>query len=161
MKLIHTLLILVFLFVSVPAQEIIDLGVEADFYEMQADAKNVIHVLWMRQGSWFYGQLKNNEIIDKEAIPGLGYVAVNKFRPRVSVMPDGSEVHFCYANRETGANTITHAYKDSSGWHVKTAYKADFSRLVQYPGMAVDGQGVAHFTFVRYSSGSNLIPTMY
>ncbi|MCK4890874.1 MAG: hypothetical protein KAS97_13145, partial [Candidatus Aminicenantes bacterium] len=161
MKLIHTLLILVFLFVSVPAQEIVDLGVEADFYEMQADAKNVIHVLWMRQGSWFYGQLKNNEIINTEAIAGLGYVAVNKFRPRISVMPDGSEVHFCYTNKETAANVISHAYKDSSGWHRKTAYTADYSRLVQYPGMAVDGQGVAHFTFVRYSSGSNLIPTMY
>ncbi|MCK5004379.1 MAG: hypothetical protein KAS21_04790, partial [Candidatus Aminicenantes bacterium] len=136
-------------------------GVEADFYEMQADAKNVIHVLWMRQGSWFYGQLKNNEIINTEAIAGLGYVAVNKFRPRISVMPDGSEVHFCYTNKETAANVISHAYKDSSGWHRKTAYTADYSRLVQYPGMAVDGQGVAHFTFVRYSSGSNLIPTMY
>ncbi len=161
MKLIHTLLIIIFIFVSIPAQEIVDLGVEADFYEMQADANNVIHILWMRQNSWFYGQIKNNEIINQEALSGLGYVAVRKFRPRVSVTPDGSEVHFAYSNRETAANRITHAYKDSSGWHVKTAYIADFSRLVQYPGMAVDGQGVAHFTFVRYSSTSNLIPTMY
>ncbi len=161
MKLIHILLVLILLFVSIPAQEIVDLGIEADFYEMQADANNVIHVFWMKSGSPFYGKLKNNEIIDQEAITGMGYIAVNKYRPRISVMPDGSQVHIGYSNRETGGNTILHTYKDSTGWHNKTAYVADFSRLVQYPAMAIDGQGVAHFVFNRFASGSTQIPTMY
>ncbi len=161
MKLIHILLILVFLFVSVPAQEIVDLGIEASFYEMQADANNVIHVFWMKGLSPFYGKLKNNEIIDQEPIPGMGYIAVNKFRPKISVMPDGSQIHIAYSDRDIAANKILHTYKDSTGWHNKTAYVGDFSRLIQYPSMAIDGQGVAHFVFNRYAKGSNLIPTMY
>lgn len=161
MKLIHILLILIFLFVSVSAKDNIDLGIEADFYEMQADAKNIIHVFWIRKGVPYYGHIKNGEIIDKETVTGMGPIAVNKFRPRISVMPDGSEVHIGYSNKDTSANTVYHAYRDGSGWHRKTAYVADYSRLIQYPTAAVDGKGVTHFVFVRYSSGSNLIPTMY
>ncbi len=161
MKLIHVFLIIIFMFVSVPAQEIIDLGVKADFYEMQADANNVVHIFWLRKNIPYYGQVKNNKIIKKETIPGLGYVAVNKFRPRISVMPDGSEIHIAYAQKEIGPNQVKHAYKDSTGWHVKTAYTGDFGRLVQYISCAVDGTGVTHFIFVRYRNGSNDIPVVY
>jgi len=161
MKLIHILLILTFLFVSVPAQEIVDLGVEADFYEMQADAKGVVHVFWMRKGTPYYGQLYKNEIINQEQIPNTGYISPNKFRPRISVTPDGDEVHFAYTQKDIGPNQIKHAYKDSSGWHIKTAYVADFSRLVQYAAGAVDGTGTFHMVAVRYRNDSNDIPVIY
>ena len=44
MKLIHILLILVFLFVSVPAQEIVDLIEEGDYFDIVSDANNVVHI---------------------------------------------------------------------------------------------------------------------
>ena len=163
MKLIHLLFIIVFFIVSLPAAEptIVDTGEEADFYDMEADANNVVHVFWLKGLSAYYGQLKDNKIVNKETANGLGYVSVKKYRPRISVTPDGSQVHIGYSNKDTGGNTILHAFRDSSGWHVKTAYVADFSRLIQYPSAAVDGEGVVHFVFNRFASGSSQIPTMY
>jgi len=161
MKLIHILLILVFLVVSVPAQEYVDLKEEGDYFDIESDTNNVVHIFWIRQGSAFYGQIKNNEIVNKESVPGLGYFSGHKFRPRLSVKPDGSEVHLAYTPRDVDPNEIRHAYRDSSGnWHVKSAYK-ESGRLVQYPACAVDGEGVVHIIFIRYSPDSPSLPVMY
>ncbi|MEN8223572.1 MAG: Ig-like domain-containing protein [Acidobacteriota bacterium] len=162
MKLIHILLILIFLVVSVPAQEIVDLVEEGDFFDIESDENNVVHIFWIRFGEKYYGQIKDNKIVNKETVPGLGYVSSNKFRPRLSVKSDGSEAHLVYTTKDIDPNEVKHAYRDSGGtWHINSAYKADAGRLVQYPSCAVDGDGVVHITFVRYSKTSSTIPVMY
>lgn len=172
MKLINIFLILIFFFMSVPARElekaydevnyeIVSLGVEANFLDIESDANNVVHIVWWRQGSPFYGQIKNNEIINKESIPGLGYVVSKKFKPRFSVKPDGTEVHFVYTQKDSNATEIKHAWRDSDGnWHVKQAYKKA-GKLVQYPSCAVDNEGIVHITFTRYTAEGGSLPVMY
>ncbi len=172
MKLIHIFLILIFFFMSVPARElekpkdeanfdIVSLGVEGDFYDIESDNHNNVHIIWWRYGSGFYGQIKNNEIINKESIPGLGYVATKKFKPRLSVKPDGSEVHFAYNTRESNATEMRHAWRDSGGgWHVQTAFK-QAGKIVVYPGCAVDNEGIVHIVFVEFNPGSGTVPVSY
>ncbi len=162
MKLIRILLIVFISLFSISAQETVDLIEEGDYFDIESDMNNTVHIFWIRLGKEYYGQIKDNKIINKEEIPGLGYVSSNKFRPRISVKPDGSEVHLAYTQKDIDPNEIKHAYRDSSGnWHVKTAYKADSGRLVQYPACAVDGDGVVHIVFIRYSKTSSTIPVLY
>lgn len=161
MKLIHIFLILIFLFVSMPAQEYVDLIEKGDYFDVESDANNVVHIFWLRLGTAYYGQIKDNKIVNKETVSGFGLFSPNKFKPRISVKPDGSEVHIAYTQKDIDPTAIKHAYRDSGGaWHFNTAYK-EAGRLVQYPSCAVDGEGVVHIVFIRYSKGSPSLPVMY
>ena len=117
-KLIFLFLLILTAFLSY-SQTTSNLGVYGSYYDIKSDNNGTIHIIWLDNGWAKYGQIVNQQIVNEITIPDLLRNEVNdfKFRPRMSVKPDGTEVHmvwvspnstnsFCFASNISSISLI-------------------------------------------------------
>ncbi len=161
-----TLLTLIFISLSfvIYSQDPIHLGVYGAYYDIKSDNNGTIHLLWIDGGRAKYGQIVGDHVVNKITIPNIlrGEVNSRKFRPRIAVKPDGTEVHFVWVSpNSTNSKRFMHSWKDSSGtWRKETIYNSN-PNYVQYPAITVDSAGVVHATCIKWRYSSDNHPILY
>lgn len=138
-----------------------ELNIHAEIYDIKADNANRVHIIWSQNNTWYYGQIENNAVVNQETIPVSG-VITSRFRPRISVNPDGSEIHFIWLEKRFDAKFINHCWRDANGtWHQNIAYTAPYGYYVDHASAAIDGAGVVHLVACKYTLSSNIVPLIY
>ncbi len=161
-KFIIIVFTLFILFFSLNSQTISSLGVSGSYYDIRSDNNGTIHIIWIENGWQKYGQIVNRQIVNQVTIPVLNRseVITKKFRPRLAVKPDGSEVHFVWATPLSKSKDLMHCWRDSGGtWRKEKIYTS--SKYMLAPAFAVDSSGVWHAAVVG-DNGANVIhPIVY
>jgi len=141
----------------------IELNVTADYCDIQSDNNNLVHIIWLNGNVMWYGQLVNDEVINRERIDVATGVVTRKFRPRISVKPDGSEVHFCWISPAQKPQRIQHCWRnfnDTNGtWEVLNAIRSGGDNQLNYPAIGVDADGVVHLIYIKWRTTS--VPVRY
>lgn len=162
-KMMIVLIWLVFILVPLKANDsdIIELDIEAVFYDIQSDNNNTVHIIWGDKYRTWYGHLVNDEVINQESV-GVSGVNPSKMRPRLAVRPDGAEAHFVWVSPRNGPNKIEHCYRDfgdtNGEWKHEIVYTT--GSHFQYPTIGVDLDGFIHLLFCKYGN-SPAIPVSY
>jgi len=140
---------------------IIDLLVDAHWYDAQSDNNGTIHLIWFKpNGQSYYGQIIGDTLVTQELIPVAYNVTTKKARPRISVRPDGKTVHFCWRKPAGDSRSALHCWRDENGvWNLETILNT--GSYIAYPALAVDGTGVVHFIFSKYRKESDYLPIIY
>jgi len=143
------------------------LNVTSKYYDIQADNNNNVHIIYLdgRRKAW-HGQIVNNagtwQIVN---ITDTGATAVEpkKIRPRISVRPDGQEVHFTWvANTSSDPTELHHCWKNSSGtWNQEIVQTLTGGWYWQYPDVGIDANGVTHITAMKWRYSTSDAPIIY
>jgi len=161
-KLIFFFFILFLMFFSLNSQNVSSLGIVGTYYDIRSDNTGTIHIIWTDNGWQKYGQIVNRQVVNQVTIPVLdrNEVSYRKFRPRLSVKPDGSEVHFVWATPLYQSKDLMHAWKDSVGtWRKEKIFTS--SKFIVYPTFTVDSSGVYHAACIEDTGTSLLINIAY
>lgn len=137
--------------------KIYDLGENVTTHDIRTDNSGGVHVVWTLGGHLYYGRIVNHAITGKvEVASGL---ATMFWRPYLSVRPDGSSVHVLWNNNNTLGQTLSHSWRDSSGWHTQTVQTFPASQWVSQATCAVDGTGMVHAMFAVWNktAGTNAL----
>ncbi len=141
---------------------IIDLNVDAKWYDAKSDNNGTVHLIWItKDGAVYYGQIIGETLVNQEFVSIASKVTTKKYRPRISVAPDGSSVHFCWRAPAGNSKDTVHCWRDQNGvWNKSIAYTTRGS-YIAYPSVAVDSTGVVHFICAKWNADSSNIPIVY
>lgn len=168
-KLIFFFPIILIAFLSYSQITPTSLGVYGAYYDIQGDNNGTIHILWLDNGWAKYGQIVDRGVENQITIPGLARLEVgfNKLKPRISVKPDGTEVHFVFipfGDDTRFMHVWSNDFNDWSEWNKEEIFDANTvnaSGHVVYPAMAVDASGVLHAVTSYWDSTSGFVPIYY
>ncbi len=153
------------LFISLSSQTISSLGVSGQYYDIRSDNNGTIHLLWIDDGIAKYGQIVNRQVVNQITIGEIEFNEVNyrKVRPRLSVKPDGTEVHFVWVTPLYQSTDLMHCWRNSAGtWVKEKIYTA--SGTYKYnlaPTFAADSSGVWHAAVIEDNGSNVLHPVAY
>jgi hypothetical protein len=146
---------------KVYTSEVIDLGIDVDYHMMKADNNNKVHIVWIEKNQIWYGQLVGDEVINRELIDyDANNINKRKFRPRLSVKPDGTQVHIAWVAPERLPDQVIHCYRDFSDSNGEFETRAVLSTVhnFHFPSVVADSDGVIHYFYHRYSTEGEGLP---
>jgi len=161
-KLIFLSFIIFISFFTINSQTVSSLGITGTYYDIRADNNGNIHILWIDNGWAKYGQIVNRQVVNQVTINVVDWNEVNyrKVRPRLSVKPDGSEVHFVWVTPFFKSKDFIHCWRDSGGtWRREKIVTVKNFCLA--PTFTVDSSGVYHAVVIEDTGGSLLHPVAY
>ncbi len=138
--------------VAVPAAaqyNIYDLGEIVGTHDIRTDNGGGVHMAWTSGGRLFYGRIVNHAISGKvEVAQGI---STTFWRPYLSVRPDGSSAHVLWNNGNKLGQTLSHSWRNSTGWHTETVQSFPATQWVSQATCAVDGTGMVHAMFAVWN----------
>lgn len=152
------IILIIFIIIKLPvfSQDtgLYNLGVSATSYDMVIDGNNNIYVMWKTGFQTInVGRIVDHALTDTDSFTASWNIHTRFARPRMSVKPDGTELHTCFISKNR--ERLIHVWRDSGGdWHQQEIWTyAGDGWYIAFPSIGVDAQGYVHVMGQRWKDG--------